>query len=612
MQNFPYQTNARLALASLVTIGLIAIIPFLLPHHGLATAFYSEWAAFALGLAACFPLLSRNFWLHLAIPQSAVWLSALVVLIALQVPLVGHAYATQAWLPGIYLAWAAVLVILSAWIREQLGLERALVVFAWALVAGGALSAAIGVAQHVDVTGVLASFIDAKGSSIHGNTGQRNHFATQIALASFALIYLRAENKVNRLLAILLLAIFALVLTASSSRAAAVYLVAGFLLALFSYRATRTVIHRRLLHGTALLLALFLLFQYLLPPLNDGFRYLLAAMGFDVGNLDMLVTLQRSASDGIDVRLSEWRKAWLMFLESPLWGVGIGHYGWRSFNYQALPEFATVSKPDLFNHSHNLILQVLAELGIAGLLALILLAVAWLRQVLPLWKNPSHWLLLTLAAVLLLHSNVEYPLWYSYFLGTAAILLGLGDRSAVKIKFTPSLGQFAAGATLVLSGAILMVTFQGFQHINHSSTLVLTSTPQQATETLQAISKNPLLTPWAEATISYYVVPDKSALDRQLAMTTRVMEYRPTPLAVNRQIVYLALAGKATEAHALMEKSYAAYTSDFPKYACSWKQSPAEEVRQLWEQAGYLTGDSIECRVNSKTGPALHKAGQTG
>ena len=138
MLNPPHHNHAKSALVSLIAAGLIGVIPLLVPHYGLATSFYSEWAAFALGLAACFPLLSRNFWLHLKIPQSAVWLSALVVLIALQVPLVGHAYATQAWLPGIYLAWAAVLAVLSAWIREQLGLERTLTVFAWALVVAAA------------------------------------------------------------------------------------------------------------------------------------------------------------------------------------------------------------------------------------------------------------------------------------------------------------------------------------------------------------------------------------------------------------------------------------------------------------------------------------------
>ena len=91
MQNLPHHNHAKSALVSLIALGLITVIPLLLPHYGLATSFYSEWAAFALGLAACFPLLSRNFWLHLTIPQSAVWLSALVVLIALQAPLVGDA-----------------------------------------------------------------------------------------------------------------------------------------------------------------------------------------------------------------------------------------------------------------------------------------------------------------------------------------------------------------------------------------------------------------------------------------------------------------------------------------------------------------------------------------
>lgn len=601
MQYPLYRNHAKPALASLIIVGLIAVIPFILPHYGLATAFYSEWAAFTLGIVACFPLLSKSFWQHLVIPHTAVWLSAFIALIALQALFVGHAYATQAWLPGIYLAWATVLVVLSAWIREQLGLERSIAVFAWALVVGGALSAAIGIAQHVDVTGILASFVDAKGSSMQGNTGQRNHFAAQIALASFALIYLRAEDKVSRMLAVPLLAIFALVLTASSSRAALAYLIAGLLLALYSYRVTKTPTHRRLLQGTALLLALFLLFQYLLPPLNDWFRYLLNAMGFDASGLDVLVTLQRSAVDGIDVRLSEWHKAWLMFQESPVWGVGIGHYGWHSFNYQALPEFAGISKPALFNHSHNLIMQVLAELGIAGLLVLIFLAVAWLRQVLPLWKNPSHWLLLALVSVLVLHSNVEYPLWYSYFFGTTAILLGLGDNRAVKIEFTPRLGQFAAGAVLLLSGAILAVTYRGFQDLSYVNLLVLRSTPQEASATLHAISKNPLLTPWGEAAMAYHGAPDENMLDQQLAMTTRIMQYRPTPVAINRQIIYLALAGKSADASALMKKAFIAYPSDFPGYACSWKSAPAEEARYLWVEAKKLTKDPINCQTESKT-----------
>lgn len=601
MQNFPHQHHAKAALTSLCIAGLIGVIPFLLPHHGLATAFYSEWAAFALGILACFPFLSKNFWLHLEVPHSAIWLLAIIALIALQAPFVGHVYVTQALLPGLYIVWAMMLVVLCSWIRKQLGVERSVAVIAWMLLVGGALHAMVALVQYFDVSGELVSVIDRKSVSTYGNIGQQNHFATQITLASFALIYLHAKDRINRALAITLLALFALVLTASSSRAAAVYIIAGFILSLITYRATKTSIHRRLLQGIGLLLVLFLVFQSILPSLNDWLKLLLGAMGFDMYGLDTLVMLQRNAADGVDVRLSEWRKAWQMFMESPLWGIGIGNYGWYSFNYQALPEFSVVPKGELFQHSHNLIMQVLAELGIAGLLLLVFMAAVWVRQVFPYWKNPSLWLILASVIVLLLHSNVEHPLWYSYFLGIAAVLLGIGSKEGLKIEFTPGLGQFTAGVTLIFSGAMLIITLLGLQDLIHVHRLVVATTPQQAFARLHAVSKNPLLTPWAEVSIALHGVPDNKMIEQQLRLTTRVMQYRPNPHNVNRQIVYLALAGKPTEAAVLMKKTLIVYRSEFPKYACNWKLAPIKEVRRLWEEAEKLTEGAIECQTETET-----------
>jgi O-antigen ligase len=598
-----YSTHSKVALASLLLVGLIAIIPFLLPYHALPLpAFYSEWAAFALGVAACFPLLSRNFWLHLKIPHSAIWLFAVVVLIALQALFVDHVYVTQSLLPGIYISWAAILIILCTWIREQLGLDRAVTVFAWMILIGGTLQALAGLVQYFNVSGELASMVEMKqGISIHGNINQRNHFATQITLTAFALIYLRATDRMNRTLTTALLILFAFVITVSSSRTTAVYIIAGFLLSLLSYRASRTTVHYRLVQGTGLFLVLFLLAQFFLPFLNDWLKHLFNAMGFDVGGLEALAALQRGAAEGIDVRISEWLKAWLIFMEAPFWGIGIGHYGWYSFNYQALPEFSTISKPVTFQHSHNLIMQMLAELGVVGFLLLLFMTFAWARQMLPHWKDTSYWLILTLIIVLLLHSSVEYPLWYSFFLGLAAILLGLGNENAIKIRFTPWLGQFTAGATLLLSGAILAITFLGFQDISQVNRLVFSTTPQQASATLHAISKNPLLTPWAEAAIAQHGAPDRNTLDQQLAMTTRVAQYRPSPINVNRQIIYLALTGKSIEASDLLKKAFIVYPEDFSKLACYWKVAPAGEVQRLWEEAEKLTGGTIECQTKTKT-----------
>lgn len=599
MQNPLHQDHVKAASASLIVVGLIAVIPFLLPHYGLATAFYSEWVAFALGAMACFPLLRKTFWLHLEIPRVAIWLFAIAVLIAVQALFVEQTYVTQALLPGIYIVWATILVVLGFWIRNQLGIERAVIMLAWIFLVGGALHATIGFVQYLNVPGELASMIDRRSDSVYGNIGQRNHFATHITLASFALIYLYAMGRVYRTFAIALLALFALVLTASSSRAAVVYIISGVSLSLVSYRATKTPIHRRLLQGTGLLLVLFFLFQYLLPPLNDWLKRPLGVIGFEVNALDTLVMLQRSAAEGIDVRVSELHKAWLMFMGSPLWGVGIGNYGWHSFMYQALPEFSAVPQGALFHHSHNLIMQVLAELGIVGLLLLASLGLVWLRQVLPHWKTTSCWLILTLTMVLLLHSAVEYPLWYSYFLGMVAILLGLGSGEGVKIKFTPSLGQFTAGSILIFSGAMLAITLLGLQDLVHIHRLAIVA-PQQAFATLRAVAKNPLLTPWAEVAIAQQWAPDEDRIEEQLLLATRVMQYRPNPHNVNRQIVYLALAKQPAEAAALMQKTLVIYRSEFPKYACNWKFAPTKEVQYLWKEADKLTEGTIECQQKPK------------
>lgn len=603
MKISPPPTPTKAALTSLILVGLVAVIPFLLPYHIRPLVhFHSEWVAFALGVAACFPLLSRNFWLDLRIPHLAIWLFGLVFLIALQALLANPVYVTQTLLPGIYIVWAAVLVILCAWIREQLGLDRAVTTLAWIILIGGALQALAGVIQYFGVDSQSASLIEIRQStSIYGNINQRNHFATHVALASFALVYLHATERIGRKLAIALLIAFALMLTASSSRAAVVYIVAGTLLSLISYRVTRTAIHRRLLAGSALLLTLFLLFQYLLPLLNDWLKLLLSAMGFDTNGLNTLVMLQRNAADGIDVRLSEWRKAWLISMESPLWGIGIGNYGWHSFNYQALPEFSAVSKDLFLNHSHNLFMQVLAELGIAGLLLLVFMAVVWLRRALPHWKNPSYWLIFTLVAVLLLHSNVEFPLWYSYFLGLAAILLGLGSEGAIKKKFTPWLGQVTGWAILLLSGVILAVTLYGFEDISRAYQRFTASAPKQASANLRDIANNPLLTPWAEAAIMHLGAPDRNALDQQLAMTTRVMQRYPSSININVQIIYLALSGKSTEASALLKKAFIVYLADFSRLACYWKVAPVKEVQHLWNEADKLTGGTIECQTETKT-----------
>ena len=81
----------------------------------------------------------------------------------------------------------------------------------------------------------------------------------------------------------------------------------------------------------------------------------------------------------------------------------------------------------LFTHCHNLILQILAEMGLTGALlsAGTMLAGVWRLIARP--SNPANLFLLTAASVTMCHSMLEYPLWYIYFLAPFALMLSLSS-----------------------------------------------------------------------------------------------------------------------------------------------------------------------------------------
>ncbi len=84
-------------------------------------------------------------------------------------------------------------------------------------------------------------------------------------------------------------------------------------------------------------------------------------------------------------RLPLWLAAWRMFLASPWLGHGVGSYALLARNYldmADLPSWIDLD-PRPIPWAHNLYLEVLAELGILGLIALVFL---WLF---PFWNRPK-------------------------------------------------------------------------------------------------------------------------------------------------------------------------------------------------------------------------------
>ncbi len=587
----------------LLLLGLMMMLPFLQPLRAEPLVpFYSEWLAIVLGLGAGVVLLVPSVWKELFVPKVALYLLGLMTLIAVQYIFLKPTYTAQVLLPLLYLAWTILLAVLVTWLRERLGLETVLRTLAYFILIGGLLHALFGVAQYLGLYGWLGWLIESKKIvSITGNIGQQNHYATHIMLAALALSYLFALRRLSWGLVIFLLALFAFVLALSGSRSVALYAIGAFVLSLLAYRKTGDDSHWRFSWLTGLLLSFFLVYQYSLPWLNEWFKEVLAHFGFDTEHLDILTAAQRGAVSGIEQRLVEWHKAWLMFLSAPLLGVGIGNYGWHSFILHGLPEFSVASpKSELYHHAHNFFLEILAELGIIGALLLLLLLATWVKQFLKNRMSPEVWFIAAILLILFIHGNLEYPYWYSYFLGILVVFLALGDSRKIQIIFTPRLGQVGAAASLFLLYAILAITLIGYRQLTDVNGLILSKSPGQAARALQAVSMNPLLTPWAESEITAHGGRDKNNIERQLDMATRVMQHQPDHIKVYRQIVYLALAGKNNDASSLLKHAATAYAPVFSRHICDLKRLPYKEITPLVKEGERILGESLSCRIQDK------------
>lgn len=138
--------------------------------------------------------------------------------------------------------------------------------------------------------------------------------------------------------------------------------------------------------------------------------------------------VDRVAAEGFSSRLYEWKKACLIFKDNPLLGVGWKNYAAQSYKYDqyfSLSEF--VSSGKLFLHSHNIILQLLAETGIVGTLIIITSFLVMIKHLFRLPENIESLSLISIILVSIIHSILEYPLWYIYFFYPFFILVKLSQ-----------------------------------------------------------------------------------------------------------------------------------------------------------------------------------------
>jgi O-antigen ligase len=544
--------------AAVLLTGLAWTLPFLQPYHRFPlTSFYSEWLAFALGLAAAAPLLSRNAWRDAAVPIIALAPLGLAVLLALQVALDRVPYAEQAYTAGLFLLWAALMAVLGHVLGRRMALDSIAGALAWFLLVGGLVHALIGLVQHYHFSTPFDFLIGQKaGTAVYGNLGQPNHYAAYMTLSLASVAYLYGRGHLAGAIASACAAVFLFVLALAGSRSPWLYLVTFIVLALVLHRLRRDAASRRLA-----VFACWLLPGLIAAELLVSLPFLAPTEGpATVTSAERLFKV----SGGVVPRLEKWSEAWQMFLAAPVLGAGFGQFAWHHFVYQAASGASWAA--GLFNHSHNIVLQLLAETGIAGTLIIVGAVLAWLAGLRRVRFDLEWWWLLALLAVIGIHSLLEYPLWYAYFLGPAALLLGLGAQRSLAVRSPGAARAAVAVAMLVgcVNLAAVIPAYRDFERLvfNAGSRAPQPSSDEAFAQALMTLHSEPLLRPYVELAIAYGVTVDRERLGDKLALVTRAMHFVPVEVLVYRQALLLALAGDAAAAREQLERSLRAYPSE--------------------------------------------------
>jgi O-antigen ligase len=529
----------------LVLCGLLVSVPFLFHHHAFPfPSFYTEWLAFALGLAALVPMA----WAAraVAVPAMSLGLFAFAAVLALQVALGEVAYPLRSAMGALYPTWAALIVMLGAWLGAEAGEDRVARALQWWLAVAGALVAASGFVQlYQTQLGALTFVVPQPTIAMFGVIGQQNNFADYLGVALLSVAFLNARGALGTGPALLMAALMSTGLALSGSRASWAYLLLIPVVVPLLRRAGAREEAAKILRFAVFALAVFVLIQVL-----DAFTDVLTGPQGKPSSAAQRLMLDRNLEVSGTGRGQLFKYAWLMFLAHPVLGAGFGEYAWRSFE---LAMDLPVVPAGLDRHSHNLFLQLMAETGMLGLLCVAVPLALWLyRQP---WRDltPARCWALGVVAVIGLHSMVEFPLWHANFLGVFALLVGLLSPTPAAFP----MNRLRRGAfAIVLVAALLTARsvwsdYRAFEdwylglEARGARGGILDLKELDALMTHQGKS---LFSPYFDRLLSEAMALDEQGLSDKLALNSQVMRIYPVPSVVHRQIALLALAGRDAEA----------------------------------------------------------------
>jgi O-antigen ligase len=461
----PAEVPAPLLIAAAV---LAAGVPTLLAYNASPSpTFYNQaaacvgWGAFAalIALGAGWSPLGRR-------PLSTLAALLLLTLAALGSWWWGALPASLSLSGAGMLLAATVLFIAGAQARSMPQGETLFAAFCWGWLIAGVASALIALLQVFAPDWPDGDWIARSGlpGRAVGNVRQPNHLSSALLWASVAIVPLVETRRLQRALAAALMAllVFAVVLSASRTGMVGVALMAawgGFDVLMAAGQRWQlpgaTWFERQRLSGS---LSGFMRVLLLAMPVVYALGWVVLALWAHQGHHAFGGEARLAESDVSGSRFGIWANTLSLIAQQPWLGVGFGEFNF-AWTLTPFPGRPTA----FFDHTHNLPLQLAVELGVPlALLVMGLLVHALWRA----WRAGAGVAgtdgvavrsAFVMVLMMALHSLLEYPLWYAYFLLPAAWALGFALGEAAPAARRAGDRRLFAAAMLVSAAGVLSV-----------------------------------------------------------------------------------------------------------------------------------------------------------
>lgn len=445
------------------------------------------------------------------------------------------------------------------WSVSALGGERWVECFASAWLTAALVSSGIGLCQYFGVEQLFHPWVSA---SVYGeaisNLRQRNQFASLTNMGLIALLWLiwYDGDKVSSWWGAMAAILLGLGNASSASRTGLVQLLLVTCIAIQAGAWRRPAVRAVLFF----VVAVYVVAAFLLPELA----------GFTPDRSGIVSRFQNSERSCAS-RIILWQNMLELISHHPWTGWGLGELDYAHFTktYDG-PRFC-----EMLDNAHNLPLHLAVELGLPVAVLVCGMAV-WLTWRARPWReiNPARQLAWGVLGVIMVHSMLEYPLWYGPFQMSLVLCIGLlWSRKSPASQSSVS----AIGGVWLHVAALMLFAAIAYAAWDYHRVSQIYLPPEQRAAAYRDNTLGKIRSSWlfrdqvlfAEFTLTSLTLENAAQLN---AMAHELLHFSPEARVVEKLIESALLLGRDDEAQAFTQRYRVAY----PQAYAQWVKARAE------------------------------------